>query len=296
MEERRHVDVVTGYARGIGKTDGVREIRVAPNRPARLYIIYLNKVLRSDDRGVTWVDTNFPATTFRADDSSKPEEGQKMAVDPNNADVVYVGTEQDGLYSTFDAGTTWTKVASVPGAFTLAGAIVVDGNSGLTSGRSNVVYVLKTVPGKAGHFFAADLGASQKGVPTNLFFYRSTDGGATRSVVADVTGVTAFGFGKELSSGGYPTVYFAGWYKNIYGIYRSTDDAATFKRIGDYPVGRFDTVVSLEGDMNLYGRVYVGFGGSGFAYGQSLTAIGLPWLADLSCLKSRRLKKRLTPF
>ena len=41
-------------------------------------------------------------------------DGQKMAVDPNNPDVVYVGTPQNGLFVTTNGGASWQSVSAVP--------------------------------------------------------------------------------------------------------------------------------------------------------------------------------------
>lgn len=51
-----------------------------------------------------------------------------------------------------------------------------------------------------------------------------------------------------------------------YGIFRSDDEGQTWKQIGKFPLNSIDFVKSVSGDMNIYGRVYVGFSGSGFAY------------------------------
>ena len=37
-------------------------------------------------------------------------------------------------------------------------------------------------------------------------------------------------------------------------------------QIGRYPMGNLDTITTISGDMDEYGKVYVGFGGSGYAY------------------------------
>ena len=51
------------------------------------------------------------------------------------------------------------------------------------------------------------------------------------------------------------------------GVWRSTDDGATWSLLGHYPLGSYAPVQTLAGDPNVAGRVYVGFAGSGFAYG-----------------------------
>jgi hypothetical protein len=60
----------------------------------------------------------------------------------------------------------------------------------------------------------------------------------------------------------------AGTVGGQYGVWRSTDNAATWGRISDYPTGIMDNVKTIEGDPNVFGKVYIGFGGVGFVYGQ----------------------------
>ena len=85
--------------------------------------------------------------------------------------------------------------------------------------------------------------------------------------VPDVLEVRAFGFGKARTS--YPTIYIVGWVHRIYGIWRSTDNAQTWDKIGEFPIGSLDAVTTIDGDKNVYGTVYVGFAGSGYAYGRA---------------------------
>ncbi len=94
---------------------------------------------------------------------------------------------------------------------------------------------------------------------------RSTDGGATWRAVPNVFEVRAFGFGRPMN--GYPTIFMAGWVNRIYGIWRSTDDARSWTRIGEFPLGSLDEVKTIDGDKDVPNLVYLGFAGSGYAYG-----------------------------
>ena len=62
-------------------------------------------------------------------------------------------------------------------------------------------------------------------------------------------------------------IFIGGWVHNEYGIWQSEDAAKTWRRIGELPLGSLDAVKVIEGDQNITGLVYLGFGGSGFAYG-----------------------------
>ena len=59
-----------------------------------------------------------------------------MAIDPNNPNVVFAGTQEDGLWVTRDGGTTWQQITAVPEGTNA-------GDSGLTGIviHNNTVYV-----------------------------------------------------------------------------------------------------------------------------------------------------------
>jgi hypothetical protein len=164
-----------------------------------------------------------------------------------NIGTFYLYNNLTGLYRTTNGGDTWTLVHS--------GEIVP---------WSEWNMKLAAVPGNAGHLFAT--AGNMDGAPTSPF-RRSTNGGATWTDVPNVAEVHAFGFGKAAAGANYPTIFIAGWVNGSYGIWRSVDNAGSWTKIGDYPTGSIDSIVSVEGDKNTFGTVYVGFSGSGAAIG-----------------------------
>ena len=74
--------------------------------------------------------------------------GQKMAVDPNNPNVVYVGTPQNGLFVTTDGGASWQKVSAVPVSAQRTAVVNILAlpashlirTSGVTGGKTNTIY------------------------------------------------------------------------------------------------------------------------------------------------------------
>jgi hypothetical protein len=84
--------------------------------------------------------------------------------------------------------------------------------------------------------------------------------------IPNVEHVFDFGFGKAAPGMTIPAIYIAGFVSNQYGIYRSDDDARTWIKVGMWPVDSLDFISTISGDLRIYGRVYVGLGGSGFAY------------------------------
>jgi photosystem II stability/assembly factor-like uncharacterized protein len=129
---------------------------------------------------------------------------------------------------------------------------------------------LKAVPGHAGHlFFTAGEQSGDSDPSPSGHFMRSTDGGLTWSAVPNVLEVYAFGFGKEAPGGSHPSLFIAGWVRGAYGLWHSDDGGGSWTRIGDFPLGSLDEIKAIEGDKSTYGIVYVGFAGSGYAYGRA---------------------------
>jgi hypothetical protein len=241
---------------------------------------------------------------------------------PNTFYIFHDGSGH-GVYKTTNGGANWTQVyISREQPFSYS-----------TGGNE----IMQAVPGEAGNLFYSSGTSAQP----NTLWYRSTNGGAAWSPVANVGGVSAFGFGAV--PGGdytYPTIYMVGWLDtttsngrlsgntftatvatgfnftigdpiivenssfsneligvvtsynsstgvlvenvtrttgstgssnwtvNVYGIWRSFDDASTWTQIGPWPGGDMDGVRAIWGDPADAHRVYVGFAGSGYKYGE----------------------------
>ena len=170
-----------------------------------------------------------------------------------------------GVYKSTDGGATWTHVYSSA----LAGGFNVK---------------LKAVPGKAGELFftGGPVGSDSINSPANEPFEESTNGGTTWNAVTNVEEVYDFGFGQAKTGTTTPAIYIAGWVSNQYGIWESDDNANTWTQIGLWPLGSLDTVKAVSGDMNAYGRVYVGFNGSGYIYGNTTGARIPPIFSSIS--------------
>ena len=125
---------------------GVWEIRVAPSLTNRLYMIWNGFTYRSDDKGKHWVMTSLEKIANSTNNRREPPDAngpfklanQKMAVDPANPNVVYVGTTSEGVWRSLDAGASWTRLAGIPisGLGPGSAGIAFDAHSG-TSQRKN---------------------------------------------------------------------------------------------------------------------------------------------------------------
>ena len=94
---------------------GVFDIRIAPTNSSIIYSEYMGYIFKSTDMGRTWVETAFPRNDYWNMD---PNGGwrfssPRIAIDPINANVVYVGTVKNGLYRTLDGGATWSQRTDV---------------------------------------------------------------------------------------------------------------------------------------------------------------------------------------
>ena len=183
---------------------------------------------------------------------------QTVAADRVKPDTFYMynygppgAAAAEGFYRSTDKGETWTHVSR--------------GSVGIFNG-SNAQ--MRTVPGQTGNLFFTGGSQTPGPWPHDRKFYRSRDGGATWTALANVKEVWSFGFGKEAPGQPYPAIYICGWVNNIGGFWRSDDDTVTWTKISDFfPTGSLDAIKVVDGDANIYGRIYVGFAGSGFAYG-----------------------------
>ena len=163
---------------------GVLSLASDPVDPARVYVavgMYTNDwdpnngaILRSDDYGQTWAQTDLP---FKVGGNMPGRGiGERLAVDPSDNNVIYFGAEQgNGLWRSTDAGVTFDRVTSFPNA----GDFVPDAGSG-NSYLEQGLGVLWTV---------FDDAATPAGEPTTTIFtavadtddilYRSDDAGRT---------------------------------------------------------------------------------------------------------------------
>jgi len=100
---------------------GVESIALDPEDPDRVYLAcgtYTNPasgngaILWSDNRGETFHRTDLP---FKLGGNENGRgNGERMMVDPNNSDIIYLGTRHDGLWRSTDKALTWSPVSTFP--------------------------------------------------------------------------------------------------------------------------------------------------------------------------------------
>ncbi|AMJ63794.1 hypothetical protein [Bosea sp. PAMC 26642] len=217
------------------------------------------------DRGASWTRVQLPGETL-------PNTGshaqyyyvrRTLTADRVSPGVFYYFHSGEGrnvalrgLWRTQDGGGSWARIYDRE----------IAPHSGFSA-------KLRAVPGKEGHlFFTSGVAEGQ-----DLRLRRSIDGGASWTQLPNVDHVDDIGFGKAAEGSTYPTIFLSGRVSGGYGIWRSTDDASSWKQVAGFPLGTLDQVSVVEADKDRFGRVYVGYKGSGWRYGEPATCNAAPY-------------------
>jgi hypothetical protein len=182
---------------------GVESIALDPSDPDMVYMAcgtYTNPrtpdgaILRSGDRGKTFQRTDVPFKMGGNEDGRG--NGERMAVDPNNGDIIYLGTRHAGLWRTTDRSETWhrvdgfpeIKVEPPPGIksqdsinwwmWNNSGSgiifVIFDGSSGSERTASQDIYVGVSVMDRESLFRSTDAGETWQAIPGQPVQYRPT--------------------------------------------------------------------------------------------------------------------------
>ena len=108
---------------------GTESVAIDPGNPWRAYVAiprtnsivkneyqYTAEVMVSEDRGLTWRGTGLVqyGLYIGANDDYRVESGERLAVDPNNSNVVYFASRRNGLWKgtrQANAQYTWAQVS-----------------------------------------------------------------------------------------------------------------------------------------------------------------------------------------
>src|SRR3984885_15293454 len=258
----QHIVTASSMPAGFDFTgEGVYEIQVAASDSNVMYMTFGGYVFKSTNKGTTWTQTAFSGFN----DSNDPANdryrmnGQKMAIDPNNPNLVYVGTPSNGLYVTTNGGRSWAQVRAIPDA----------AGEGIT-----------------GILFDPAVGGVVNGVTQTIFassyghgVYESTNGGATWTARSggptDVVGAAVSSTGVYYASDGSNLWSYAGgkWTK-------LTSDSAGIQAIAVNPSNPNEiVVVSGAGYLDISYNAGATWTGTIFSSNQ-VTSADIPWLAD----------------
>jgi hypothetical protein len=155
---------------------GVFELRIAATNTQIFYAVYVGLVWVSANRGTTWTQTAFAQNingTESNDSNGLCQYGQHMAIDPNNANIVFVGTTNAGLSFTINGGTSFTQVsvASVP-VGTGAGITGIQfyGGGSVIGGATQTIYAASNGNGVYKSSNGGSTWALLSGSPNNVVY------------------------------------------------------------------------------------------------------------------------------
>jgi hypothetical protein len=168
---------------------GVESIALDPSDPDRLYLAcgtYTNPrtpdgaILWYDDRGKTFHRTNVPFKMGGNEDGRG--NGERMSVDPNSGNILYLGTRNAGLWESSDQALSWNRVESFPDVTEKPPAGMKDQDSinrwmRINRGSGIIFTIIDPRSGSAGKASSVIYAGVSLMNTENLF--RSTDGGRT---------------------------------------------------------------------------------------------------------------------
>ncbi len=206
--------------------------------------------------GVTWNAITLPGVSgWNNFDPAYYDDQILVTADRVLANTFYLWYPSVGVFVSTSSGATWMEVdpTSAP------------------SGEAEI----QAVPGEAQTLFLT-------GGYTTTGFWKSTNGGVTFTAVPNVNEVSCFGYGAPAPGTTTPAIYIDGEVNNVTGIWQSINDGNSWTQIGSWPLNILDYIKTISGDMNAYGRVYVGFPGEGYAYGDTANAQIPPILSSIA--------------
>ena len=160
---------------------GVEALALDPQNANNVYMLcgtsYINggrtAILKSTDKGNTFTYTDVTAKFKAHGNGYGRGNGERLAVDPKNSNILFCGTRANGLWKSTDAGLTWNLawngVTTTPNENGIC-FVVYDPSSAVVGGATQTMYI----------------GVSRTGGGN---IYKSTDGGAT---FTDISATTSF--------------------------------------------------------------------------------------------------------
>lgn len=205
----------------------------------------------STNKGATWQVSTLTKSGNNVTSGGFGDGGQDfwvgkhtLVADPNNNNTFLLYHWSEGVFKSTDGGATFIHVSN-----------------NLPVNRWHPYLI--AIPGKVGHFwFAGGREGGQGGA-----IYRTTDGGTIWTVVSTVSGAEVIGYGKAAEGADYPALYIEGQVNGVRGIYSSVNEGANWDLISVTPAENYDLITCIDGDKDVFGRVYLGFSGTSLMYG-----------------------------
>ncbi len=222
------------------------KIAVSPTSSNTIvWVPYNQRPIYSTDGGNTWNNCG-GITATNVVTSMWDEYRQQLAANKTGSNTFYIYTPGIGFWRSTNGGASFSQVTG----------------NGLPS-TSVSTFGVKTVPNQDGGVWV---------YLDNQGLYKSDNSGTTFTKVNNVSVAKIIAFGKAKPGSTYPATVFlfgklTGDSQPENSLYISDDMGQTWKRISDDD-HKFGIAYVLEGDRQIYGRVYVGTSGRGIFYGE----------------------------
>lgn len=179
----------------------------------------------------------------------------RVIADKQNPKLFYaVNVLDEVLYTSEDGGRTFRSDKVLLKGNQVSGKVLPPRSRGDVRGGQDRIYA---TPGHERDLWIAAYDGLFHSVSTDGYDFHPLD---------KVRTIYAFGFGKSKPGQSYPALYLIGVVNGQYGFFRSDDAAVSWVRIND-DAHQYGLVLHICGDMQEYGRVYVGTHGRGIVTG-----------------------------
>ena len=229
------------------------------------------------DAGESWSDVE------TLPNGMKKGEGGQAVVSTDGKTIVWMpGVIGESGYCTDDYGKTWTKCEGLPaGARLETDAVNPDIIYGVSGGDFYVSrdggknfshaanFLITNFQFEANPFAEGELyvTAGAGGV-----YFLDIDEGELKSLSNGIE-VNSLGLGKPAEGSEYPTIFAMGSTEaDGSGVFRSTDNGATWKRINDNTQQWGNVNPRISGDPKVFGRCYISTNGRGIIMGDDISA------------------------
>ncbi|MBK8804931.1 MAG: exo-alpha-sialidase [Fibrobacteres bacterium] len=275
------------------------DLSVAGKAPTKMVRIFKEATkglgAYSEDAGKTWTAFKTYPPFVQGQYSTSPtytNETNYAAISADGSSIVW-NMQTHGVYFSKDKGATWTKSTTAASllansfvGFRVVADRVTAGTFYIYNAATGILYrsvddganwtvmnsTLQKVDDWAYNYMRVYASPKAAGVlwitqgqqdPPAMWLgenivYRSIDGGATLEEMSTLKSATAIGFGKGLTSD-IPAIYAYGLKGSSKGLFRSTDDGATWTRI-DAAGHQYGGFGMITGDPCIFSRIYVSGG------------------------------------
>ncbi|MEM7656741.1 MAG: T9SS type A sorting domain-containing protein, partial [Bacteroidota bacterium] len=197
------------------------------------------------NKGQSWQQSNYSAGLPNGRPAREFSSSRWIMADPVANHTFYLFSGEGGfdnthIYKSTNKGQSWNKVSSSPLPWGFHAK-------------------MKVVPGQQGHLWYTTGREFETNPDAEL--RRSTNGGASWSVINGTSEVVAIAVGKAQANSNYPTIFIQGKVNNQTGLYSSYDEGQSWNKLADYPMDVWEQITEMVGDMDRFGNVYGTFAG-----------------------------------